>query len=126
MLRNTSLALLLVLAVLAILSWIKGYGLLPAIYLYLPVGALSFFFVHGSQFLWIRYLSYIGYFRRNCLIVGKSSAAFSPEAAFQDIGNTRNYIGQLYCEHGRWQWFNHSGAQPPSGQRARRTSSHSS
>jgi exopolysaccharide biosynthesis polyprenyl glycosylphosphotransferase len=110
-LRNTCLALLLALAVLAMLSWIGGYGLLPAIYLYLPVGALSFFFVHGSQFLWIRYLSYIGYFRRNCLIVGKSCAGFSPEEAFQDIGNTRSYIGQFYYERGRWHWCDHSGAK---------------
>lgn len=107
-LKNTTIALLLVLAVTAVLSGIERSQLLPALLAYLPVGALSFFFVHGSHFLWIRYLSHIGYFRRNCLIVGSPGGRFAPEASFQDIGNTKNYVGQIYREGGKWKWRGHS------------------
>jgi exopolysaccharide biosynthesis polyprenyl glycosylphosphotransferase len=103
-LKNTTMTLLLVFVVLAVLSSFERFKLLPALLVYLPVAVLSFFVVHGSHYMWIRYLSHIGYFRRNCLIIGKPSAGFSPEATFQDIGNTRNYVGRLYREHGRWKW----------------------
>jgi exopolysaccharide biosynthesis polyprenyl glycosylphosphotransferase len=109
-LKNATISILLVLAVTAVLSGIERSQLLPALLVYLPVGALSFFVVHGSHFLWIRYLSHIGYFRRNCLILGSPSLRFAPEASFQDIGNTKNYVGRIFRKAGKWEWLGSSGA----------------
>ena len=104
-LKNTMLALLLVFSVLAVLSSIERSELLPSLLVYLPVGALSCFLVHGSHFLWIRYLSLIGYFRKKCLIVGTPKAGFMPEASFQDIGSTKNYIGRISRNGTGWEWY---------------------
>lgn len=103
-LKNIALALLLVLAVLAVLSGIERSRLLPALLVYLPVGAVSFLLVHGSHFLWIRYLSHIGYFRKKCLIIGTPRAGFVPEASFQDIGSTKKYIGRISRNGTGWEW----------------------
>jgi lipopolysaccharide/colanic/teichoic acid biosynthesis glycosyltransferase len=78
---------------------------LPSLLVYLPVGALSCFVVHGSHFLWIRYLSLIGYFRKKCLIIGTPKAGFMPEASFQDIGSTKNYIGRISRNGTGWEWY---------------------
>jgi exopolysaccharide biosynthesis polyprenyl glycosylphosphotransferase len=106
-LKNIALALLLVLAVLAVLSGIERSQLLPALLVYLPMGALSFILVHGSHFLWIRYLSHIGYFRKNCLVIGSPRAGFAPESSFQDIGNTKNYVGRISRNGTGWEWHGH-------------------
>jgi exopolysaccharide biosynthesis polyprenyl glycosylphosphotransferase len=111
-LRNSAIAILLVLAVTAALSAIEGSPFLPALLIYLPVGALSFFLVHGSHFLWIRYLSRIGYFRRNCLIIGSPNGYFAPESFFQDIGSTKNYVGRVCKLNGHWEWRGHPPPRP--------------
>jgi exopolysaccharide biosynthesis polyprenyl glycosylphosphotransferase len=103
-LKNIALALLLVLGVLAVLSGIERSQLLPALLVYLPVGIASFLLVHGSHFLWIRYLSHIGYFRKNCLIIGSPSRGFVPEDSFQDIGNTKKYVGRIQRNGAGWEW----------------------
>jgi exopolysaccharide biosynthesis polyprenyl glycosylphosphotransferase len=103
-LKNASISILLVLAVTAVLSGIERSQLLPALLVYLPVGALSFLVVHGSHFLWVRYLSHIGYFRKNCLIIGSPGGGFAPEASFQDIGNTKNYVGRIARDGAGWEW----------------------
>ncbi len=104
-LKNIALALLLVLGVLAVLSGIERSALLPSLLIYLPMGVASFLLVHGSQFLWIRYLSHIGYFRKNCLIIGSPSNGFRPEASFQDIGNTKSYVGRIQRNGAGWEWL---------------------
>ncbi len=103
-LKNIALALLLVLGVLAVLSGLERSELLPALLVYLPVGIVSFMLVHGSHFLWIRYLSHIGYFRKNCLIIGSPRRGFVPEASFQDIGNTKKYVGRVERNGAGWEW----------------------
>jgi lipopolysaccharide/colanic/teichoic acid biosynthesis glycosyltransferase len=103
-LKNIALALLLVVVVLAVLSGIDRSQLLPSVLVYLPVGAVSFVLVHGSHFLWIRYLSQIGYFRKNCLIIGTPKGGFVPEASFQDIGRTKSYVGRIARNGTGWEW----------------------
>jgi exopolysaccharide biosynthesis polyprenyl glycosylphosphotransferase len=106
-LKNIALALLVILAVLAVLSGIERSELLPALLVYLPVGVLSFLLVHGSHFLWIRYLSHIGYFRKKCLVIGSPRRGFAPEASFQDIGNTKSYVGRISRNGTGWEWHGH-------------------
>ena len=107
-LRNTCLSLLLIVAILAVLSGIERSQLLPALFFYLPVGALSFFLVHGSHFLWIRYLSHIGYFRQELPDHRHTERGLRRRrSSFQDIGNTKNYVGRLYRERRQWEWHGH-------------------
>ena len=111
-LRNGTISILLVLAVTAVLSVVERSRFLPTLIIYLPVGALSFFLVHGSHFLWIRYLSHIGYFRRNCLIIGSPNGHIAPESFFQDVGNTKNYVGRIRRVNGKWEWRGNSNSTP--------------
>jgi hypothetical protein len=60
--------------------------------------------MHGSQFLWLKYLSHLGYFRKNYLVIGNPDERFPISSYFQDIGNTKNYVGTINKKNEHYVW----------------------
>jgi exopolysaccharide biosynthesis polyprenyl glycosylphosphotransferase len=75
---------------------------LPA--LFLAAGFLSFPFADGCQYLWIRYLSRLGYFRRNILVVGRPGPGHSDDSRARDFGFTKTYVGEIDRSNGVRVW----------------------
>lgn len=73
-------------------SVLRNYGLLISFYL----GA------HLFQYLWIVHLASLGFFRKNVMLVGSYDERLPVELLFQNINNTKNFIGQLTLVDGAW------------------------
>jgi exopolysaccharide biosynthesis polyprenyl glycosylphosphotransferase len=101
--KNTTISVFMVFIITALLTGIDRSTFVPFLLVYLPMGTISFFIMHGTQYMWIRYLSHIGYFRKDCLVIGMPDERFPLNTYFQDIGNTKNYIGMVSCSNGRWE-----------------------
>ncbi|MGR3304118.1 MAG: exopolysaccharide biosynthesis polyprenyl glycosylphosphotransferase [Candidatus Scalindua sp.] len=101
---NIFYSILFILIIVSVLIGIDRSQFFPSPFLYLIMGAISFFLMHGSQFLWIKYLSRLGYFRKNILVIGNPDERFPLNSYFQDIGNTKNYAGMINYKNGEWVW----------------------
>jgi len=64
---------------------------------------ISLLLIHASQFLWIKHLSRLGYFRKNVLVLGNPDKRLPLTSYFQDIGNTKTYSGII--SHNNDGWF---------------------
>lgn len=100
--RNLIISAAAVLA-LMLLLFISGY--LPAydsgILLIFPfLSAAVFGAVHVLEFFWIRYLSTLGYFKRNIVVVGKVDDRYPVDLYFQDLGNSKQYEGTMFFQNG--------------------------
>jgi len=65
--------------------------------------AISLLLIHSSQFLWIKHLSCLGYFKKKVLVLGNQDQRLSLTPYFQDIGNTKIYSGTI--SHNNDGWF---------------------
>jgi exopolysaccharide biosynthesis polyprenyl glycosylphosphotransferase len=85
--------------VLFILGYLPSYdsGLL---FVFPILGATIFGAVHALEFSWIHYLSSLGYFKRNVMLVGKADDRFPIDLYFQDLGNSKHYEGTMLLENG--------------------------
>jgi len=59
----------------------------------------SFFFM---QYRWVSHLAKLGFFRKNILIVGDYDKRVPMEQLFQDLMNTKNYVGHIKEENDYW------------------------
>ncbi|MEM9424382.1 MAG: sugar transferase, partial [Spirochaetota bacterium] len=89
-----------------------------------PLKALIFFSfagctflgMHGLYYLWLRSLSYHGYFHKKVMVVGQAGRRFHVEKFFQDMGDSKEFCGSLTVAHGvkhaeshsaLWAWEDH-------------------
>ncbi len=77
---------------------------LTVILLYLTAGVISFSIVQGMQYLWIRYLSRLGYFKKKVLVIGCSPDGHSSDSRVRDFGRTKSYAGEITRSGGSWLW----------------------
>jgi len=64
------------------------------------LSAAVFGAVHALEFVWIRYLSRLGYFKRNIMLVGKVDDRYPVDLYFQDLGNSKQYEGTMFFQNG--------------------------
>jgi lipopolysaccharide/colanic/teichoic acid biosynthesis glycosyltransferase len=104
---NNTLLSVLVAAAAAILFKIARVRLpsVPILFIYLAMGAAGFSARHGSQLLWVRYLSRLGYFSKKVLVLGDPEARLHWESYFPHLGGTRQYAGTVAYEQGSWVWI---------------------
>ncbi len=102
--KNIVISVLIILPVSVVFIIIERTHFFPALFLYLTMGIISFFVMHGSQFLWLKYLSNLGYFRKNYLVIGNPDERFPINSYFQDIGNTKNYVGTINKKNEHYVW----------------------
>jgi exopolysaccharide biosynthesis polyprenyl glycosylphosphotransferase len=100
--------------------FIFGIGRLhsfPLVLLYLATGMVGFSLAHGSQFLWTRHLSNLGYFSKKVLVIGDPNGDRAREVCFRDVCNTKSYAGEVVGLNGTWLWkpAKASGARPVHG-----------
>ncbi len=57
---------------------------------------------HTLQYLWIIHLVQLGFFRKNVVLVGSYDERLPVENLFQNINNTKYYIGQLTWASQKW------------------------
>jgi len=107
--KNIVISVLIILPVSVVFIKIERTHFFPALSLYLAMGIISFFVMHGSQFLWLRYLSNLGYFRKNYLVIGNPDERFPLNSHFQDIGNTNNYVGTIIKKNEHYVWKQNGG-----------------
>jgi len=103
---NTVLSFL-VAAAAAMLLKIAGVRLpsAPMLLFYLAIGAAGFSARHGSQLLWVRYLSRLGYFSKKVLVLGDPDDRLHWESYFPHLGGTKQYAGTVTYDHGKWVWI---------------------
>jgi lipopolysaccharide/colanic/teichoic acid biosynthesis glycosyltransferase len=70
----------------------------------LAVGFVSFAFADGCQYLWIRYLGSLGYFRKKILIIGRAGLPLSTDSRMRDFGSTKICAGEIDRTNGVWLW----------------------
>ncbi len=58
--------------------------------------------LHALQFLWIVHLADLGFFRKNTIVLGSYDQRLPVEDLFQNINNTKHYVGQLIRRDGWW------------------------
>ena len=102
--KNIVISVLIILPVSVVFIKIEKTHFFPALSLYLTMGIISFLVMHGSQFLWLKYLSNLGYFRKNYLVIGNPDEHFPLNSYFQDIGNTKNYVGTINMKNEHYLW----------------------
>ena len=61
-----------------------------------------YFLVHIVQYLWIIHLAKVGFFSKNVLLVGSYDDRLPVEELFQDIHNSKKFVGQLILRNGAW------------------------
>jgi len=76
----------------------------PLMLVFLAAGFVSFAIADGCQYLWIRYLSHLGYFRRKILVVGAPGTGLSTNSGVRDFGSTKIYAGEIDRSNGAWLW----------------------
>ena len=108
--KNTALSMVVVVTICFLFSQVKHSVSIVTLAFYCLTGTLSFLLMHLSQYVWIRYLSRLGYFQKNVLVIGNPDVRFPIVGYFQDIGNTRKYIGTIGFEADRW-FFRSRGTQ---------------
>lgn len=57
---------------------------------------------HVLQYLWIIHLANLGFFRKNVVLIGSYDERLPVEDLFQNINNTKFYIGQLTWTNQKW------------------------
>ena len=77
---------------------------LPVSLVFLGAGFAAFAVADGSQHLWIRYLSRLGYFRKKILVIGRAGLRLSIDAHVRDFGTTKIYAGEIDRTNGAWLW----------------------
>jgi len=67
-------------------------------------GLLVLFYaiMHVLQYLWITHLAGLGFFRKNVMLVGTYDERLPVDHLFQDINNTKCFVGQMGFENGVW------------------------
>lgn len=60
--------------------------------------------MHFSQFLWLKYLSNLGYFKKRVLVLGNPDKRLPVDQYFQDIGNTKEHVGSVTINNGKYLW----------------------
>lgn len=108
--RNMALSVLPAVAA-ALLLRIHQPRLVPVVLLYLIMGVAGFTAMHGSQYLWVRYLSGLGYFRKNILVIGNPDERLPVGPYFRDIGSLRTYAGRIFFQDDRWFWQSAGGKE---------------
>jgi exopolysaccharide biosynthesis polyprenyl glycosylphosphotransferase len=58
--------------------------------------------MHVLQYLWITHLSGLGFFRKNVMLVGTYDERLPVDHLFQDINNTKCFVGQMGFDGGAW------------------------
>ncbi len=84
----------------------------PLMLVFLAAGFVSFAIADGSQYLWIRYLSRLGYFRRKVLVVAAPGIPLSTRLGVHDFGSTKIYAGEIDRLNGAWVWRPAGGGAP--------------
>jgi len=92
-------------AVLIVMLALYILGLLPEydseiLFIFPFLSAAVFGAVHALEFGWIRYLSRLGYFKRNIVLVGKVDDRYPVDLYFQDLGNSKQYEGTMLFQNG--------------------------
>jgi exopolysaccharide biosynthesis polyprenyl glycosylphosphotransferase len=101
----SSAAVLVLMPLLVILGYPPTGG--SRILFVLPfLSAAVFCAIHLVEFGWIRYLSKLGYFKRNIMLVGKVDDRYPVDLYFQDLGNSKQYEGTMQFENGTCLWKN--------------------
>jgi exopolysaccharide biosynthesis polyprenyl glycosylphosphotransferase len=76
----------------------------PVMVVFLVAGFVSFAAADGCQYLWIRYLSRLGYFRKKILVIGRTGLRLSTDSMVRDFGSTKIYAGEIDRTNGSWVW----------------------
>jgi len=100
--KNIIIAAIIIIAFFTISVSTDIYHDLFAGSVFLSIEIFIFIIIHCFQYLWMRSLSRLGYFRKRVLVVGKPDNRFSMEKLFQDVGNTKEYIGNLTIDDNIW------------------------
>lgn len=61
-----------------------------------------FALMQSLQYAWIIHLARLGFFRKNVMLVGTYDDRLPVENLFQNINNTKNFIGQMHMVNGEW------------------------
>jgi exopolysaccharide biosynthesis polyprenyl glycosylphosphotransferase len=63
-----------------------------------------YFSAHLLQYFWIIHLADLGFFRKNVVLVGTYDERIPVEELYQNINNTKNFVGQLLFVDGAWRY----------------------
>jgi exopolysaccharide biosynthesis polyprenyl glycosylphosphotransferase len=100
--RNALTPALLSLVIFFLLRIDKSDAPLPSL-IYFCTGALSFPVAQECQFIWIGYLSSLGYFKKNLIIVGSPNGG-NPSSFMRGFGSTKHYMGEIVKRDEGWMW----------------------
>ncbi len=101
-LKNIIISLFVVSILAAILTIRTEFRFYPLYAYYFFSATISLLIIHTSQFLWIKHLSHLGYFRKKVLILGNPDQRLPLASYFQDIGNTKTYTGIISHNNDKW------------------------
>jgi exopolysaccharide biosynthesis polyprenyl glycosylphosphotransferase len=65
---------------------------------------IFYFGVHILQYIWIVHLANLGFFRKNVMLVGTYDERMPVENLYQNVNNTKNFVGQIAMVDGAWQY----------------------
>ncbi len=125
--KNLGIAILSVACVIiAEFIIVDDFEVIPGkVFIFFAFGAVALFLMHMLYYLWLKSLSYHGYFHKKVMLVGHSSNRFHVEKFFQDMGETKEFCGTLSvseqlssskeAEEPVWVWDTHPIWNPDNG-----------
>ena len=82
-----------------------GQEQLSEILYFLSIAVVTLILLHFLQYAWMRYLSKLGYFQKNVVIIGNPDERLPIDELFQDIGRTKKYTAKIEWKNGRWDYI---------------------
>jgi len=71
-----------------------------------------YFLMHSIQYIWIIHLANLGFFCKNVMLIGTYDERIPVERLFQNINNTKNFVGQVLFRDGSWYYRTDLSAEP--------------